>query len=155
MDKGLLEKLEKMATAVCEKTEVALYDLELKRAAKGLILLIYINRLGGVSIENCQKVSRLLSDLLDESELIGEHYFLEVSSPGLERELKLKKHYASAIGEDVKITFSTEDGNKTLIGAIRGLEADVLIVETEDNVVEIRFNDIKKAKTYFDYKKKK
>jgi len=153
MEKSLVEKLEKMAQSICSQQGVALYDLELKRAAKGLIVLVYITKVNGVTIGDCQIVSRSLSNLLEADDFIDERYFLEVSSPGLERELKLKKHYVSAIGEPVKITFQNEDKNTTITGTLTEVLSDNLKLQTEDAEKEIPFSSIKKAKTYFEFKK--
>src|SRR6056297_3393529 len=100
-----LERLEEITKQACAEQGVALYDLELKHAAKGLVVVAYITKMGGVSVGDCRAVSRTISVVLEEEDLIEERYFLEVSSPGLERQLKLKKHYVSAIGEKIKITF--------------------------------------------------
>ncbi|MCF7793102.1 MAG: ribosome maturation factor RimP [Candidatus Cloacimonetes bacterium] len=154
MEKIMVEKLEKIAKEACSKQGVALYDLELKRASKGLIVLVYITKLDGVNIGDCQIVSREISNRLEIDDFIAERFFLEVSSPGLERELKLKKHYVSAIGEKLKITFQAEDKNKTVIGVLKEVETDYLKLDVKDEMKQITFSDIKKAKTYFDYKKK-
>ncbi len=154
MEKNMVEKLEKMVQTVCSQEGVALYDLELKRAAKGLIVLVYITKVNDVTIGDCQNVSRALSSLLEENDFIDERYFLEVSSPGLERELKLKKHYVSAIGEEIKITFQKEENSITMRGTLMEVSSDNLKLQTEDAEIEIPFSSIKKAKTYFEFKKK-
>ena len=154
MQKNMVEKLEKIAKDVCTEQGVALYDLELKHATKGLIVLVYVTKVDGVSIDDCRNVSYALSEALDLDDFIEERYFLEVSSPGLERELKLKKHYVSAIGEMAKITFLEEDKSKILIGTIREVNSDFLRLEVADTVENIPFTSIKKARTYFDDKKK-
>ncbi|MCK4311662.1 MAG: ribosome assembly cofactor RimP, partial [Candidatus Cloacimonetes bacterium] len=122
-------------------------------AAKGLIIVIYITKVNGVIISECQKVSRTISDFLEEQEFIDKRYFLEVSSPGLERELKLKKHYLSAIGEKVKVTFSQNEKNLTKIGTLKEVLPDIVKIEFNEGIEEIPFLNIKKSKTYFDYKK--
>ena len=153
MEKNMVERIEDIAKEACLQCGVALYDLELKRASKGLIVLVYIIKVDGVSIGDCRNVSRAVSDILEEDDFIDEKFFLEVSSPGLERELKLKKHYVSAIGEKAKITYHTEDRNVTEIVLIEEILPDNLKVKINDAVKEIPFSSIKKAKTYFDFKK--
>lgn len=153
MEKVMLEKLEEIAKEACAHHGVALYDLETKRAAKGLIVLIYITKIDGVTIGDCKNVSREISNQLEIDDFIDERYFLEVSSPGLERELKLKKHYVSAIGEKVKITFQETEKNKTIIGELKEVTTDFVKLALVEAELEIPFSNIKKAKTYFDYKK--
>ena len=149
----MLERIEKIAKDACLQHNVALYDIELKHAAKGLIIFIYITKVNGVTVSECQKVSRAISDFLEEQDIIEKRYFLEVSSPGLERELKLKKHYLSAIGEKVKVTFSQNEKNLTKIGTLKEVFPDIIKIEFSNGIKEIPFLNIKKSKTYFDYKK--
>ncbi|MDO9577824.1 MAG: ribosome assembly cofactor RimP [Candidatus Cloacimonadales bacterium] len=153
MEKIMVERIEKIAREACSLFGIALYDLELKHAAKGQLVLIYITKISGVTIDDCRNVSRAISDVLEEEDFIEERYFLEVSSPGLERELKLKKHYVSAIGELAKITYHQDDKNVTEIALIEEILPDHLKVKVHELEKEIPFSSIKKAKTYFDYKK--
>lgn len=151
MEKFMVEKIDKIAKEACSQHGVALYDVELKTAAKGLLVLIYITKVSGVTIEDCRNVSRAISAVLDEEDFIDVRYFLEVSSPGLERDLKLKKHYVSAIGEQAKITYHVDDKNITELVQIEEVLPDYLKVKVNDAEKEISFSSIKKAKTYFDY----
>ena len=150
----MLKKLEEIANKVCSQNNVALYDVEIKHASKGKILVFYITKMGGVSIAECRSVSKDISRILEEEDFIYGRYFLEVSSPGLERELKFKKHYVSAINEKVKIAFLENDKNVTKIGILIEVFPEEIKMEIQDELVLISFSDIKKAKTYFDYKKK-
>lgn len=151
MERNKFEKLEQIAGRVSELRGVELYDLEVKRAAKGLIVLVFINKPDGVTVDDCQKVSRLISDVLEVEDIIQERYFLEVSSPGLERELKLKKHYEKAVGEMAKITFHNGEKSSTVIGRIMGILPEYVQLEVEGETKQIAFSSIKKAKTHFDF----
>jgi len=151
-----LELLEEIAKEACTRQGVALYDMEMKNASKGLIIVIYITKMGGVSVGDCRSVSRTIAVILEEGDLIEERYFLEVSSPGLERQLKLKKHYVSAIGEQINITFvDEEDKPVNKIGRLKEVLPEHITVEFLEEELPIMFKNIKKAKTYFDYKKEK
>ena len=154
MDK-VIRRVEELAKKVCADYDVALYDVELKTARKGLIVVVFILKIDGVTIEDCSNVSRSLGYLLEEEDLFPGRYFLEVSSPGLERALKLKKHYVSAINETVKITFSEEERVRTEIGVLKEVSGSNITLEMNGKNVLIAFNDIKKAKTHFDFKKEK
>ena len=149
----MLEKIEKIAKEACLQNDVELYDVEIKNTTKGKIILVSLTKINGVSITECRNVSRSISNVLDMEDIIPGKFFLEVSSPGLERELKLKKHYLSAINEKIKITFKVEDKIMTEIGILREVLPDLINVEIEDKVVSVFFRDIKKTKTYFDFKK--
>ena len=147
------ERIEHIAKKACSDVNVALYDINLKRAAKGLIVLIYITKIGGATINECKKVSRIISEILEEEDIVNERFFLEVSSPGLERILNQKKHYVSAIDEKIQISFSDGDNISTIIGILKEVLPESIKIEYEDALKEIKLTDVKKAKTYFDYKK--
>ncbi|MBN1326497.1 MAG: ribosome assembly cofactor RimP [Candidatus Cloacimonetes bacterium] len=149
------ERIEEIARQVCQDLDLALYDLDLKSAHKGTIVLIYITKINGVSVGDCQQVSRTVGAILEEEDLIAGRYFLEVSSPGLERELKRKKHYVSAINELLKLTYHELDKNMTVTGTLLEVMEDSILLEVDEQPVEISFNDIRKARTYFDFKKVK
>ncbi len=151
-----LEKIEEIAKDACLKHGVALYDIEMKHASKGLIIIIYITKMGGVTVGDCRSVSRTIGVILEEQDFIEERYFLEVSSPGLERQLKLKKHYASAIGEKIKITYLDENEKAvTKLGLLKEVLPEHITVEFLEEELPILFKNIKKAKTYFEFKKEK
>lgn len=147
------KKIEEIAAKQCSRHGVALYDLEIKPTNKGLLVLVYITKVSGVTVDDCTKVSRSIDHELEELDLINQRYFLEVSSPGLERELKYKKHFNSAINEKVKITYQQDGKSFTIIGDLLQVLPDKLIIEKDAENYEVQFQDIKKAKTYFDYKR--
>ena len=147
------ERIEHIAKNACSDINVALYDINLKRASKGLIVLIYITKIGGATINECKKVSRIISEILEEEDIVNERFFLEVSSPGLERILNQKKHYVSAIDEKIQISFADGDNISTIIGILKEVLPESIKIEYEDALKEIKLTDVKKAKTYFDYKK--
>ncbi len=148
MEKRITEIVENVAT----ESEVALYDFELKRTAKGLIIAIFLTKVGGVTITECKTVSKKIANTLEEEDFIEERYFLEVSSPGLERFLKLKKHYVSAINEKIKLTFDDGEQNISKIGILKEVLPDEIKMEVDAEIIEIPFLKIKKAKTQFDFK---
>ncbi len=147
------KRVEKIAKSVCEKQGVALYDFKIKNATKGLILAIFVTKIGGVTINECTKVSRNIADILEEEDFIDGKYYLEVSSPGLERSLEKKKHFVSAIGEMVEIVFAQESKNINRIGTLKEVLPEIIKIDVQNEIFEIKLKDIKKAKTYFDYKK--
>jgi len=147
-----LKRIEEIAREACENFQVALYDLELKSASKGLLVIIYVTKVTGISVGECQKVSKYIANILEEKDFVSESYFLEVSSPGVERALKQKKHYVNAINELVKITYNTGETNEAVVGILLEVLPDVINVDVDGEMVCIEFTSIKKARTYFDYK---
>jgi len=84
-------QIEDIAKRICSDMNVALYDIDEKMSGKGRIIIVYLTKIGGVTLDEVAKFSRALSSELDSLDLIPDRYFLEVSSPGLERPLKLKR----------------------------------------------------------------
>ncbi|MCD4652225.1 MAG: hypothetical protein K8S56_10645, partial [Candidatus Cloacimonetes bacterium] len=97
--------------------------------------------------------SRALSEELDIADIFAGAYYLEVSSMGLERKLKYKKHFVSAINDHVKIT--VKDDGKTVVhkGSLIEVMPEHIRLQTEDEAVLISFQDIRKAQTVFDFRK--
>lgn len=150
----MIEKLEPIVKSACANNGVGLYDIEIKSATKGQIICIYITKIGGVNVDDCIRVNRELSAYFEENEPFNEPYFLEVSSPGLERHLKFKKHYLSAINEDIKISFLQEGISESLIGKLIEVNPDKIIIQIDEETKEIPFTVIKKARTVYQFGKK-
>lgn len=150
-----IKRIEEIAREACQEESLSLYGVEMKSASKGLIVIVYVTKISGVSLENCRAVSKYMSEVLDREDIIPTSYFLEVSSPGLERDLKFKSHYVSAIGEIVKLTYQ-EDGKKNIgiKGELLEVLPDSIKLRINEEEKEIQLSTIKKAKTYFDYKRK-
>lgn len=142
-------QVDSIARKLCAEQHLALYDIEEKMSAKGRIITIYLTKIGGVTVDDCAYFSRALSDELDELDIIPERYFLEVSSPGLERVLKLKSHYASAINEKVAVQWTEGDEKHSAMGTLIEVNDDTITLDDRGKVVEINFKDINRAKTVF------
>ena len=146
-------KIESIVKEACQNYGVSLYDLELKPTGHGKVLVIYLTKLGGIKVEDCQRVSRIIERDLEAEDLIKGRYYLEVSSPGLERELKKKSHFISAINEHIKLIVQEESGNRRLRGRLIEVNPQSITLNTEeDTLEEIDLHRIRKAKTLFDHK---
>lgn len=133
--------------ALCKEAGLSFYDDELVSENGKKIYRIYVQKEGGVKLDDCAKLSEILSPIFDVEPPVNGEYFLEVSSCGLERKLSKLDHFSKSINELVKIT--TNEKEK--------IEAKILSVENENIILEnletqekitINFNDIKKAKTF-------
>ncbi len=131
MDKRFQE-LETIAKELCQKQGVALYDLEVKNTRKGKIVAVFLTKIGGVTVDDCARISREMEQELDRIDLFSGSYYLEVSSAGLERPLKLKKHFVSAINELVRVTW--KEGEKTF-------SHDGILQEVRENDIVLRVED--------------
>ena len=146
----MLERLEGIVKIACATCGVGLYDLEVITTQHGRVLCVYITKVNGVNITDCTKVSKELQKTLStDSTLLEGQYTLEVSSPGIERPLKFKKHYLSAINELLKITYNDNDQKLTIEGKLAEVHQDFVVIETEKESVQVPFSTIKKAKTCY------
>jgi len=136
---------------ICKETGFQLYDWHIKGLQRSSHLSVYITKPSGVSLENCEEFSRLLGDELDMRDVITTRYFLEVSSPGLERPILLPKHFEGAIGEELKVTYLNDEmKSETVTGELIRMENDMVTIQDEDGDEHLlNLSAIKKARTVF------
>ena len=114
-----------LAAPIAEENGCSLWDVEYVKEAGEWFLRVYIDKEGGVDINDCEAVSRPLSDLLDEADPIQGSYTFEVSSAGLDRPLKKPEHFAACAGQQVDVRFYRPvDGRKEYTGALVGCDGD-------------------------------
>ncbi|WP_300702140.1 ribosome maturation factor RimP [uncultured Campylobacter sp.] len=131
--------------ALCAEVGLDFYDDELVNENGRKIYRVYVSKQGGVSLDDCAKLSEILSPILDIESPVSTEYSLEVSSTGLERKLSKLKHFEKSIGELVSIsTISKEKFQGKLVSVKDGL----LTLQNGEGKIELNFNDIKKAKTF-------
>ena len=130
MGKTVTELTREFVTPILTEMDLELVDIEYVKEGKNWFLRVYIDSPTGVDIEECSKVSERLSKQLDKHDPIPQAYFLEVSSPGVEKPLKKKEHFEQAIGKQVHIkTYEPIDGEKVFEGKLVDFKDDVLTVE--------------------------
>ena len=132
-------KVESLIKEKIESLGYELYDVEYAKEAKNFFLRIYIDSKKGISLEDCEKVSNEINEPLDKSNIITEQYFLEVSSPGVEKVLRKDNHLQNNIGEEVEIKLFKKDdkGNKTYIGNLKNFnEREIQIETNEESTIE-------------------
>lgn len=123
-------KTEELLQPIAEANGVTIYDVEYVKEGSDYYLRTFIDKPGGVFIQDCENVSRALSDALDEHDFIPDAYILEVSSPGLGRTLKKDKHLQYSMGEDVEIKlFKPIDGSKEHAGALAGFDSETITIK--------------------------
>jgi len=125
-----------------------LVDVEFRREAGGWILRLYIDKRGGVTLGDCQRVSEELSDLLDVENPIHHPYTLEVSSPGLNRPLRHESDFLRFAGQRARVTTSeVVAGQRRFLGVLKGCEGGQVVLERENGtVVSIPYALISKAR---------
>lgn len=132
------EALEKIALSVCERHGVYIYNTEYKKEGSEYFLRLFIDKDGGVTIEDCENVSREISPLLDELTFIKEAYIFEVSSPGIDRALTRDWHFEKVMGEEIDIKlFAPIDGKKEINGILKNYTGGEITVETDSKEIII------------------
>lgn len=122
-------RTEQLLAPIAQSNGVAVYDVEYVKEGGDYYLRAYIDKEGGVTIQDCENVSRALSDELDREDFIPEAYILEVSSPGLGRTLKKDKHLQSALGQEVEIRlFKPVEKRKEFAGVLESFDGERLTV---------------------------
>ena len=154
--KLVLSKIEKLtydiALPVARGEGYEIYDVEYVKEGPHWFLRVFITSENGVDIDDCETISRALSTLLDEKDCISTNYFLEVSSPGIERILRQDEHFENAVGENVRIKLYKEiDGVKETEGELIGAEHGKITVKTNISLVEIEKKNIAKANIMFEF----
>lgn len=134
-----------LARPFVERAGCTLWDVEYVKEAGEWFLRIYIDKEGGVCIDDCEAVSRPLSDALDEADPIAGSYTFEVSSAGLERVLKKPEHFAACMGQQVDVKFYRPvDGKKEYTGALTGYEDGRVTVDdkvfAQKDVAQVRLH---------------
>ncbi len=148
MGKGsVVETIETLVTPIVQENRLELVDVEYKKEGKNWFLRIFIDKEGGVTVDDCTKVSRRIEDLIEVEEIVPSSYTLEVSSPGLDRPLKREKDFLRFQGKRAHVTtFTPICQQKNFNGTIRDFREDVLFLETERQLVEIPRRQIAKAR---------
>ena len=122
-------RTEELLKPIAEANGVSIYDVEYVKEGSDYYLRAYIDKPEGVNIQDCENVSRALSDALDKEDFIPDAYILEVSSPGLGRTLKKDKHLQASIGQEVEIKlFKPVDKCKEFAGILESFDGNVIVI---------------------------
>jgi len=141
-----------LATPVVEELNYELVDVEFVKEGANWYLRIYIDKPGGISIDDCQAVSEKMSEILDEKDPIEQGYYLEVSSPGLERPLKTERDFIKYKGELVEVkVFQPIDGKKVFEGELVGLIEDMIVINKDGNNIGFEKDKVAIVKRAFKF----
>ena len=131
------KQTEELLEPIVAEQGFELVDVEYVKEAGNWYLRAYIDKPGGITVDDCEVVSRRFSDILDEKDFIDEAYILEVSSPGLGRPLKMDKDFRRSLGEEVEIrTYRMIDRQKEFIGILKEYDQDTVTIEYEDETTK-------------------
>ncbi len=145
-------KTEALLEPIAKANGVEIYDVEYVKEAGEWYLRAYIDKEGGVNINDCVNVNHALSDALDEDDFIDEAYTLEVSSPGLGRTLKKDRHLEKSIGQEVELKlFKPQDGTKEFAGILKSFDASSITVTINDKDEQFIRKEISVIKLALDF----
>ncbi len=156
------QRTETMLAPLMAEKNFELVDVEYVKEAGNWYLRVYVDKTGGITINDCEFVNRALGDMLDEVDFIEDSYILEVSSPGLGRQLKKDKHFQRSLGEDVDVRFyqnrkipgpkGKDISVKEITGTLKAFSEDTITLETDfDASYEIKRKDISMVKLTIDF----
>ena len=150
--KAVENRTEELLAPIAEENGVEIYDVEYLKEGSDWYLRAHIDKPEGVNIQDCENVSRALSDKLDEVDFIDDAYILEVSSPGLGRTLKKDKHLEKSLGEEVELRlYKPRDKQKEFTGILKSFDADSVIIETEEEEKVFARSEIALIRLAFDF----
>ena len=147
------QKAEEMILPIVEANGFELVDVEYVKEGGNWYLRAYIDKEGGITVDDCENVSRAFSDRLDEDDFIEDAYILEVSSPGLGRPLKKEKDYRRSMGKELEIrTYRAVDRCREFYGVLTAYDDDSVTIEEEDGTLRaFAKTDIALIRLAFDF----
>lgn len=139
------ERVYDLIKETVEAQGVSLWDVRFLKEGASWYLRVFIDKPEGISIDDCTNVSHAIDPVIDEADPIDKSYYLEVCSPGIERELTRDYHFESVVGEKIKIKlYKAIDSKKEFVGILKQA-GQCLILETEAGEMEFALKDISKA----------
>jgi ribosome maturation factor RimP len=141
------QKIEDLLAPVAAREKIEIVDVQYVKEARNWVARIFIDKVGGVTIDDCENISRIFSTFLDESDILKDPYVLEISSPGFNRVLKNEKSFRCFVGSKTRIqTFRPINNKRVFLGTLLSFEdGSIKIDDAISGIVEIEFSGIEKA----------
>lgn len=141
--KNIKGKVAEVATEICQDLGYELVDVEFKKGAKHNLISIFIYKEEGIGLDDCESVSRKIDEILDKDEDLTDPYYLEVSSPGLDRPIKTKDDYRRNLGKEVEVKlYAPIDGKKQFEGFLTSYDDESVLIKMEDGEMTFKQKDI-------------
>jgi ribosome maturation factor RimP len=145
---GTSERIAELVEPILHDRGHELYDVELT----GATVRVLVDHQGGVALDDLEQVSREISAVLDEADPLPDRFYLEVSSPGLERPLRRPDHFRAAVGTKVKVkTNPTVEGERRVDGTLTDADDDGFTVDTDTGPRRLAYGDVERARTVFEW----
>jgi ribosome maturation factor RimP len=146
------KQVEELAESLVSSEGMELVDLEYRGEGRRWVLRLFIDKEGGVTVDDCANISRELGDLLEVKNVIRRAYVLEVSSPGLNRRLRKKEDFSRFAGRKIKLQLASPlDGRKKIVGDLVGIEGESVIVAAPEGYYSVALEDIAKANLIYEF----
>ncbi len=149
------QKVYDMVLPIAEELGFTLWDVRFEKEGAAWYLRVYIDKDGGLNIDDCEAMSRPVSDLLDETDPIPQSYYLEVGSAGLERELVREQHFTASIGTTVRVRLIRPDeaGEKEYIAPLQGFDRETITIAcgAEGEALTLPLSNVAHLKWYADF----
>lgn len=146
------EKVENLIKNKIEDLGYELYDVQYVKEGKDYFLRVFIDKESGIDLEDCEQISREINPLLDEKDFIKEMYFLEVSSPGVERVLRKEKHFKESIGKEVEIKlFRPIEKQKEYVGILEKWDENTVYLKINEKEIQIERKNISIMKLKYNW----
>lgn len=143
---------ESLITPIVKKYNFELVDVEYVKEGSNWYLRVYIDKEGGITVDDCETVSREFNAILDEKDYIADAYIFEVSSPGLLRPLKKDKDFNRNLGNEIEVRlFKAIDKQKELVGVLESFDKDNITIVCEDAPVVIERSNLALVRKYFEW----
>ena len=141
--KNIKGKVAEIATEICQDLGYELVDVEFKKGAKHNLISIFIYKEDGIGLDDCESVSRKIDEILDKDEELTDPYYLEVSSPGLDRPIKTKDDYRRNLGKEVEVKlYASVDGKKHFEGFLTSYDDENVLIKIDDAEMTFKHKDI-------------
>ena len=145
------ERTESLVLPIIESAGLELWDVEYVKEGSDYYLRVYIDKSGGVNIDDCVLVTRALNEKLDADDFIEDAYILEVSSPGLTRKLKKDKEFEKSIGKLIRVKlYKAEEGSKEHVGRLKDFAPDKLTIEVDEADISLSRDNISSVRLEYE-----
>lgn len=140
------ERVYELIKDAVEAEGVRLWDVRFLKEGASWYLRVFIDKPAGISIDDCTNVSHAIDPIIDEADPIDVSYYLEVCSPGIERELTRSRHYEESLGKQVRLKlYRAYDGKKEITGTLEDVTEENVTLVTEGNALTVERKNISKA----------
>jgi len=146
-----IDRIFQLIEPIVQEEQCELLDVEFTSDQGHKVLRVTIDKTGGVLVADCSRVSHSIEDLLEVENVVPGHFNLEVSSPGLNRPLRLKKHFERVLGQKIQVTTKEKiEGRKHYKGILRQIKSDDLVIEIDNQEFKVPFKQLAKANLVYE-----